>query len=221
MPGERWLPIPALLGLLLVSSCATPPRAVNPELVAVAERRDALVTADALEALIERGADSLADREFAYQAIRAEEEEDNAAYAFARAAVTGRLVQQRGLTGASQVGEVERWALRSRTLDPDFRDGAATRLLGTMYVIAPSTFLKHGDSELGLEMLEQLVQERPDVVENQLRLAEAYIALGDPEPAAPHLCVCLAHRAALRRDDQQLLDHLVATAGTPDCESPG
>ena len=84
-------------------------------------------------------------------------------------------------------------------------------------MIAPATFLEHGDSEQGLELLEQLVQEHPDVAENQLRLAEAYIALGDPEPAAPHLCVCLAQRAALRRDDQQLLDQLVATAGTPDC----
>ena len=158
-------------------------------------------------------------REYAYQVIRAQKE-DNAAYAFARAAVTGRLVQQRGLRGARQVGEVERWALRSRTLDPDFRDGAATRLLGTLYVIAPATFLDHGDSELGLEMLEQLVQEHPEVVENQLRLAEAYIALGDLDPAGPHLCACLAQRTALRRDDQQLLDQLVVTAGTPDCESP-
>ena len=116
---------------------------------------------------------------------------------------------------------MERWALRSRTLDPDFRDGAATRLLGTLYVAAPASFLEHGDSEQGIEMLEQLVQEHPDAVENHLRLAEAYIALSDPEPAAPHLCVCLAQRAALRRDDQQLLDQLVATAGTPDCESPG
>jgi len=209
-----------LLVLLLASSCVTLRGDVTPELRAAAERKDALVTSDTLEALIEHGADTPADREFAYRSIRAEEE-DNAAYAFARAAVTGRLVQQRGLTGARQVGEVERWAQLSRTLDADFRDGAATRLLGTLYVIAPATFLEHGNSELGLEMLEQLVQEHPDVAENQLRVAEAYIALGDPEPAAPHLCACLERRAALRRDDQQLLDHLVATAGTPDCANPG
>jgi len=218
MAGERWTRIPASFALLLASSCATPMGAVNPELIEMAERRDALVTADTLEALIERGADSPADREYAYQVIQAEEADD-AGYAFARAAVTGRLVQQRGLRGAGKVREVERWALLSQTLDPDFRDGAATRLLGTLYVTAPASFLEHGDSEQGIEMLEQLVQERPDAVENHLRLAEAYIALSDPEPAAPHLCVCLAQRAALRRDDQQLLDHLVATAGTPDCES--
>jgi len=220
MPGERWLPIAALAALLLAAGCATTRGPVNPVLTAAAEKRDALVTSDALEALIELGRDSPADREFAYQAIR-ETESDDAAYAFARAAVTGRLVQQRGLRGSSQVGEVEHWALRSRTLDPEFRGGAATRLLGTLYVVAPSAFLAQGDSEHGLELLEQLVQEHPDVVENQLRLAEAYIALGDPEPAAPYLCASLAKRSSLRRDDQQLLDQLVAEAGTPDCENPG
>ena len=214
--SPRRLRIPALIALLVAAGCATPHGAVNPALKAAGESHDALATADALEALIERGADTPADREYAYQVIQAEESDD-AAYAFARASVTGRLVQLRGLTGASQVGEVEYWAQRSRTLDPDFRDAAATRLLGTLYVIAPSTFLEHGDSERGLEMLEKLVEQHPEVVENQLRVSEAYIALGDPEPAGPHLCECLAHRSKLRRDDQQLLDQLVATAGTPEC----
>ncbi len=221
MAGERWLRLAVLMSLLLAPGCATlRGGSVNPELAAAAERRDALVTADTLEALIERDEDSRADREFAYEAIVAVEEA-TAAYAFARASVTGRLVQSRGLRGASQVGEVETWALRSQTLDPDFRDGAATRLLGTLYVIAPATFLEQGDSELGLEMLDQLTQKHPNVPENQLRLAEAYIALGDLEPAGPHLCASLAQRDALRRDDQQLLDQLVATAGTPDCQNPG
>jgi thioredoxin-like negative regulator of GroEL len=80
--------------------------------------------------------------------------------------------------------------------------------------------LEHGDSEQGLELLEQLVKQHPDVPENQLRLAEAFIALGDPDPAEPHLCASLVQRASLRRDDQQLLDQLVATAGTPDCTNP-
>jgi hypothetical protein len=221
MRNEPWRQSSVLLCLLLAAGCATLVRgSVSPELKEVAERHDALVTADALEALIERDADSPADREFAYQAIQTPEE-DTAAYAFARAVVTGRLVQSRGLRGASQVGEVESWAMRSRELDPDFRDGAATRLLGTLYVIAPATFLKHGDSETGLELLEQLTEQQPGVPENQLRLAEAYIALGDAEPAAPHLCASLAQRNALRRDDQKLLDHLVATAGLPDCPNPG
>jgi hypothetical protein len=217
MAAERRRRRALLLGLLFLSGCATSPAVVSPELVAAAERQDALVTSDALEALIERGADTPADRDFAYAAVT-KREQDTAAYAFARAAVTGRVVQQRGLRGAKLVGEVEHWALRSREIDPGFRDGAATRLLGTLYVISPATFLAKGDSEYGLELLEQLVQERPEVPENQLRLAEAYISLGDPEPAGPHLCECLARRDALRRDDRELLDALVKTAGTPDCD---
>jgi hypothetical protein len=78
------------------------------------------------------------------------QKEDTAASTFARAAVTGRLVQQKGLRAANLVPEIERFARRSRELDPDFRDGAATRLLGTLYVVAPATLLRHGDSEVGL-----------------------------------------------------------------------
>jgi len=136
---------------------------------------------------------------------------------FARAAVTGRLVQQKGLLAAHLVPEIERCARRSRDLDPDFRGGAATRLLGTMYVMAPAVLLQHGNSEEGLLLLEGLVQTHPTVPENHLRLAEAYIALGDPAPAAPHLCRCLADKAALRPDDQRLLQQLVDNAGLAPC----
>ena len=215
MVAERALRLATLAGVLLVA-CAGPRGPVSPELQAVAQQRDALAVADALEALIAAGRDTPADRQFAYDAVTAHEE-DSAAYAYARAAVTGRLVQQRGLLAADLIGDVERWGMRSRELDPEFRGGAATRLLGTLYVIAPSSFLKHGDSEQGLVLLEQLESEHPDVLENHLRLAEAYIALGDHEPAVPHLCACLANRSALRRDDQALLDELVRVTGEPEC----
>ncbi len=220
MAAERRLRFPALLCFLFATACTHAPPVVNPELRAATQGGDALEISDALEALIESGAATPADREYAYQVVSAKVV-DTAAYAFARAAVTGRLVQQRGLTGARLIDEVEIWALRSRELDPGFRDGAATRLLGTLYVIAPGALVKHGDSEQGLELLEGLVNEHPDIIENQLRLAEAYIALGDPDPAGPALCICLAHRQALRRDDQQLLDQLVATAGMRQCDESG
>jgi hypothetical protein len=185
-------------------------------LTAAAEQFDIMAVSDVLEQLVADGADTPADREFAYQVV-SKVDADTAAEAFARAAVTGRLVQLRGLRGAPLIGEVEKWAVSSRGLDPDFRDGAATRLLGTLYVIAPGALLRYGNSERGLELLEGLVSEDPENVENQLRLAEAYIALGDPDPAAPALCASLARRQELRRDDQQLLDQLVATTGTPEC----
>jgi len=218
MAIERIARAAFVLALCLAAACATRRGPVHEELRSAAERNDALATADALEALIAQGADTPADREFAYDAVRAREE-DTAAYAFARATVTGRLVQQRGLLGGNLVADIERWALRSRELDPDFRDGAATRLLGTLYVLAPAALLEHGDSEHGLALLEEIQQRHPNSLENHLRLAEAYISLGDPAPAEPHLCACIVGRASLRRDDQQLLDQLLATAGTPTCVS--
>ncbi len=213
-----------LLGMLLTTALATGPGCmlvhgrVHGEVSLAGEHGDALELSDTLEALISQGTDTPADREYAWKAVR-RHEQDTAAYCFARAAITGRLVQQRGLLGANLVPDVENFARRSRELDPEFRGGAATRLLGTLYVIAPASFIQHGDSEEGLDLLEGLTKQHPDVLENHLRLAEAYIALGDPTPALPHLCTCIAGRARLRRDDQQLLDRLVAGVGTVDCSS--
>jgi len=207
----------ALLALcvLLVSACASRRAAVHEQLQA-ASSEDPLAVSDALEALIASGQDTPADREYAYEIVR-QSSQDTAASMFARADVTGRLVQQRGFLAANLVPDIERSARRSRELDPNFRDGAATRLLGTLYVIAPAAVLEHGDSEQGLELLEGLVEVHPDVLENHLRLAEAYIALGDAAPARPHLCRCLANKEHLRRDEQTLLMHLYADAGSPSC----
>jgi hypothetical protein len=177
---------------------------------------DALAVSDALETLIAEGKDTSTDREFALNTVK-EHPEGTAAYAFARAAITGRVVQARGLLGAGLAAEVERWAMESRRLDPNFRGGAATRMLGTLYVMAPSGWLEHGGSEEGLTMLEALAKAHPEDLENDLRLAEAYITLGDAAPATPNLCRCVAHRAELRRDEQILLDHLYSDAGKPRC----
>ena len=174
------------------------------------------MVSDALEALIAIGKDTPADREYAFEMVQAHNE-DTAAATFARAAVTGRWVQQRGLRARKFVADVEKYAQRSRTLDPQFRHGAATRLLGTLYVVAPASLLTHGDSETGLELLEDVTAQYPDAPENHLRLAEAYITLGDPVPAQPHLCRCLAEQQRLRPDDQQLLSQLIVDAGRPTC----
>jgi len=213
---EGWpaLLVAACLGLS--PACALRRSAVHFELTAAADRQGALAVSDALEALIAAGRDTPADREYAYHVVRAHVE-DTAPSLFAQAAVTGRLVQQEGLLAAHLLPEIERCARRSRDLDRDFRGGAATRLLGTLYVMAPARLLEHGNSEVGLQLLEGLVETHPDVLENHLRLAEAYIALGDPGPAGPHLCRCLADKAALRTDDQKLLQELIDNAGLPAC----
>ena len=205
-----------LAWLALGPACAVRRSPAHAELAMVAAQGDDLALADALEALIAQGDDAPADREYAYAMVR-RHDDDTATATYARAVVTGRLVQQKGLRAANLVPEIERFARRSRELDPAFRDGAATRLLGTLYVIAPGTLLRHGDSETGLDLLEELAATRPDVLENHLRLAEAYITLGDPAPAAPHLCRCLAQESALRRDEQLLLARLAASAGPFAC----
>ena len=211
------------LAALAAGGCG-PLRGWRPSLpAAVAPQADPLVVSDQLEALIEEGKDTPDAREKAYEQVR-RNPGNTAGAAFGRAAVTGRLVQQKGLLAANLVRDVEFYARRSRELDATFRDYASTRMLGTLYVMAPASLLKHGDSESGLEILEVLAREHPDVPENHLRLGEAYVSLGDNEHARPEVCRCLAVRSRLRRDDQALLNQLFAqlTAGGKSlgCEPP-
>jgi hypothetical protein len=210
----------ALLALGTLAACTTVRAPTHPELAVTAEQGDPLALSDALEALIAQGKDTSTDREYAFEMVR-NQKTDTAATAYARAAITGRLVQDQGLRAARLIPDVEADAQRSRELDPDFRGGAATLLLGKLYVMAPATLLKHGDSETGLEMLENVAAEYPDVPANHLRLAEAYVTLHDPDPAAPHLCFAIAHQAALRPDDQQLLKGMVDDYGPLLCEPTG
>lgn len=211
-----------LLATLVLTACsgAIPP--LRPELRAAADQRDALGLVEALDRLIDADTATDGDREAAYDAIQ-RWEEPTASYAYARAALAGRVAQIRGLTAIGLVGEVERYARRCLELEPSFRNGAATRMLGTMYVLAPSSLVEHGDSETGLEMLEKLAQEHPTEMENSVRVAEAYIALGDPDPATPYLCACKAGRAKLRPESQRLLAKLlqeVESDGALACPTP-
>lgn len=206
----------ALLAVGGLSACSTTRPADGEFLQAAVSSGDAMAIYDALEARIAAGIDTPRDRKAAFRALR-DRNEDTAGFQFAWAAVGGRLVQQKGLLGIELVSQVERHARRSRELDPDFRGGVATRLLGTLYVVAPGKLLEFGNSELGLELLEELVEKYPEVPENHLRVAEAYIALGDPEPAGDHLCFCIARKADIRPDEQKLLENLIADAGPFTC----
>jgi hypothetical protein len=211
----------ALLALAALPGCPAVRAPTNPELATTAQEGDILALSDALELLIAKGKDTPTDREYAYQMAK-KVDANTAATAYARAAITGRLVQDQGLRAADLVPAVEKYGLRSRQLDPHFRDGAATVLLGKLYVMAPATLLKKGDSETGLELLEEIVTKYPEAPENHLRLAEAYVTLHDPEPAQSHLCFCLQHRDGLRPDDQQVLKDLLDDAGPLPCaQAPG
>ncbi len=175
-----------------------------------------IAVADALEALVARGTDSHADRQYAYQRVRTQPAL-GAEDALGRAIIAGRLAQISGLAAPSLIVEVERYARKSAELEPAFRAGAAQRLIGTLYVMAPAALLEHGDSELGLELLQGVVQRFPEHAANRLRLAEGYLALGDPGSAHSHLCYCTSHRAALRPDEQKLLRELLVQSPLGQC----
>lgn len=215
-----WRSIGCLLGALTLSACLGAPK-LPATLQPAADARDALALTDGLEALIDRGEVSEDDRQAAYNAIRTWRE-PTAAYAFARASLAGRVAQVKRLSAVKLVGEMERYARRSIELDRTFRRGAARRMLGTLYVLAPGSLLSHGDSEEGLELLEELLEEFPDDLQNHLRVAEGFVRLNDPEPAFPALCRCWREREALRPGERRLLDALLDEVGglqELDCDS--
>src|SRR5215831_11520645 len=104
----------------LGAACGVRRAPAHLELATLAAQGDDLALADALEALIAQAADTPADREYAYAVVR-HHDDDTAAATYARAVVTGRLVQQKGLLAANLVPDIERLARRSRELDPAFR----------------------------------------------------------------------------------------------------
>jgi len=207
MPRTTWLVLLLALGCRPAGETG-----VVPDDAGAAEPRDALAVSDTLETLVEDGRATDDDRVRALEQVRAIPDDGSAGYAFARAAVAGRVAELRGVKAGKLVGEAEGFARKSIERDPAFRERAASRMLGSLWVMAPPRLLEHGDSEKGLAMLETLAKEQPQTLVNHLRLAEAYVFLGDPEPAVPHLCSAAEGRATLRRDDQALLQRLMDEA---------
>lgn len=204
----------SLLAVVLVALAGCRPHGDlhNPKFAAAAEAHDPIAVYESLEALIDAGTDTKTDREDAYALITSWEE-DTAAYAFARAAIAGRLAENRGAQAGGLVTEAEAYARKARDKEPDFREGAATQLLGSLYVAAPSRLLKHGDSETGIELLEKEVEAHPGRPISQLRLASGYITLGDQDSAKEPLCAVKAAEAQLGAGDRRLLAKLIEEAG--------
>ena len=213
----RPIPVVVGLGLLLGSgllACQRPPpdADVAPTDAPAPAPEDPMEVYEGLEAKIAEGSDTEDDRKDALERVRAIEDDGSPQYAFARAAIVGRVAELRGIKAGKLVTEAEQYAKLSMDRDPQWRDRAAARMLGTLWVMAPGRLLEHGDSETGISMLEELAESAPDVVENQLRLGEAYLFFGDPESAGEPLCRARAGRDALRPDEAALLDKLIAEA---------
>lgn len=188
---------------------------LRPELRGAATARDALALADSIEDLVDREELNGSDRQAAYDAVKRWPEKTTE-YAYARASITGRLAEVKGLSASRLITEVETWARRSHALDPGFRDGAARRMLGTLYVLAPASFVRHGDSEVGLELLEKQAKLYPGDPINLLRLAEGFIALSDPDPAYELMCKVAPRVDELRPSAQRLHASLVDSLGGAD-----
>ncbi|MBN2197054.1 MAG: hypothetical protein JW751_29890 [Polyangiaceae bacterium] len=187
----------------------------SPELVAAA-RDSVLSLSDTLETYYATGEPSPRDLSWAYHRVK-DVPVTTAGETYGKAKITARWVQSRGMLAASQLREVEALLLQSQELDANFRQGAAEFMLGVLYVHAPARLVEHGDSEVGLSLLEAHLAQHPDDPPKQLRLAEAYIALNDPDPAHPLLCSCQRRRAALSQSEQVLLDELLKRAGEQPC----
>src|SRR3990172_4043971 len=87
--------VAALVALGALPACVVMRAPTHSGLEAVVQQGDMLALSDALEALIARGQDTPADRAYAYSVVRTQEP-DTAATAYARASITGRLVQDQG-----------------------------------------------------------------------------------------------------------------------------
>jgi tetratricopeptide (TPR) repeat protein len=199
-----------VISLLTLTGCK-PKGTVDPSIDAAAEQ-GAWAIHEALEARIAAGEVSEADRVAALERARSSPDDGSAAHAYARASIAGRVAQDRGLKALALLEEMREWAELSITRDPEFDGMAAKRLLGTLYVLA-GRHLKKGDSEAGLELLEEVAEAHPEQARNHLRLGEGYVALGDPESGFASLCAAQAGRTTLTRDEAKLLDQLIEDAG--------
>lgn len=202
----RWF-----LPLVLCVACTPKPSAsaTTPD----AAPADPIAVYDALESEIAASSDTEQGRVDALARVEQTADDGSAGYAFVRAALNGRVAELRGANAGKLVTEAEAWARKSLERDAKFRDGAATQMLGSLYVMAPGRLLEHGDSETGLEMLEALVEGQPSSPRYRLRLAQAYLHLGEDDAAKPHLCATQSGRAELPGDEQRLFDKLVEDAG--------
>ena len=214
----------ALVCGLGLSACTSGSETTSPGAGAEAtpaEPVDAWAVHEALEQQIAGPGASESERKAALEQVRLAADDNSAGYAYARASVAGRLAETRGLKALKLLEEMRDWCEESIARDATFEGMAATRMLGTLHALAGQHF-DGGDSEYGLELLESVVDAHADVPRNHLRLAEGYVALGDPESAFEGLCTAVAGRSELEAAEAVLLDGLLEEIGGADllpCDS--
>lgn len=100
----------------------------------------------------------------------------SAAAHFFMALCMGARAQRRHMEGLGLITRMVERAEAARALDPSFAHAGPDRMLGGIYLRAPSWPTSVGDPEAAIEHLERAVQLAPAWPENHLWLAEAYAA---------------------------------------------
>lgn len=183
----------------------TPGEAV-PQLPEVCNRAEADAWADEVETTPEAGvkaaacylvlardgadkrrrlADAKKGRLLAEQVIRADTQNAFAHYIYAYC--TALVAENNSAQGLQLVGVIEREALEAVNLDPRVDRGGGDRLLGELYLRAPSFPMSVGDFGKAIFHFKRAVSLAPDYVENRLGLAEALLAEDEKRGACEEL----------------------------------
>jgi hypothetical protein len=123
-------------------------------------------------------AKDMAGRSFERLRAAVERNSDRVDYAFLAGASLGNYIRFSSVQAIAQIRQVNDYFRRAVDLDPSYDDGAPLRALGTLLVQAPPWPAGVGDSEEGLELLEEAAQLFPGHPANHLYLADALVGEG-------------------------------------------
>ncbi len=111
----------------------------------------------------------------------------------------GNAVRNTPLKALRGLNQLEKTLLHAKETVPDIDEGGPLRVLGMLYIKAPAWPTGVGDSDLGLELLEEAVQKHPDHPLNHFFYAYALLdAAEDSEAATSELEIGLEKLEAPR-----------------------
>lgn len=132
-----------------------------------------------------RLADAKRGRALVERVLRSESQNGLAHYLYAY--LTGLVAENNKAQGLRLVPIIEREALEAARLDPKLDHGGPDRLLGELYLKAPSFPMSVGDFSKAVFHFKRAVSQAPGHVENRLGLVEALLAEGEDVEACGEL----------------------------------
>lgn len=129
----------------------------------------------------ERLADAKKGRKMAEAAVNFSPESGTAHYLTAY--LIGLEAENDPARGLELVPILEREALTATHLNPNIDDGGPNRMLGELYLRAPSIPISVGDIEKAIFHFRKAVKLAPDSLENRMGLVEALTENEDPDEA--------------------------------------